>query len=140
MQNISLFFLRIAMGFMFLYAGLTKVLDSSWSAEGYIKGAKVLPQLFHYFLAPGTLPAVNLLNEWGLVLLGVSLILGVFVRISAPLGAILMVLYYLAAFEMPKFGVSQSFFVDQHIIYIGALAVLAAFNAGKSWGLGNKIG
>jgi thiosulfate dehydrogenase [quinone] large subunit len=141
MQKISLFLLRIAMGWMFLYAGITKVLDSTWSAEGYIKGSKVLPQFYNYLLQPGILPKINLLNEWGLVLLGVSLILGVFVWISAPLGAFLMLLYYLPLLSGSWVHPNEhSYIVDEHVVYILALLVLMATNAGKAWGLGNKIG
>jgi thiosulfate dehydrogenase (quinone) large subunit len=140
MQRVSLFFLRVSMGWLFLYAGLVKVLNSTWSAEGYIKGAQVFPNFFHYLLQPGILPKVNLLNEWGLVFLGASLLLGVFVRISAPLGMLLMALYYLAGFAAPSFGAGTSYLVDEHIVYIAALLVLATSNAGKVWGLGNRIG
>ena len=39
-QKISLFFLRVFLGGLFFYAGITKVLDPSWTAAGYLKGAK----------------------------------------------------------------------------------------------------
>jgi thiosulfate dehydrogenase [quinone] large subunit len=138
-QNVSLFLLRLSLGWLFFYAGITKVLDSSWSAAGYIKGAQVLPHFFASLLQSGILPIINLVNEWGLVLLGVSLILGVFLRISTILGALLMLLYFLAAIKLPvvNFGAAL---VDQHIIFIFALLTLFAFDAGRIWGLGNKLG
>lgn len=137
-QHLSLFLLRVSMGCMFLYAGVTKIMDSTWSAAGYLQGAKLFPEFFNYLLQPGILPAVNLLNEWGLTLIGISLILGVFVRISALLGALLMVLYYLPlGFPMPN---PHAYIVDEHVIYFLVFFVLYAFNAGKVWGLGNKIG
>ena len=93
-QRVMLFALRLAMGWMMLYAGITKVLDPQWSAAGYLKGAKTFAGLYQWLLSPGILPAVNFINEWGLTLLGVSLILGIFVRLSSVLGAVLMLLYY----------------------------------------------
>ncbi len=138
-QNISLFFLRISLGWLFFYAGITKVLDSSWSAAGYIGSAQTFHGFFAWFLQPNILPLVNLVNEWGLTLLGVSLILGIFVRFSAVLGAILMVLYYFVVLNFPYVG-EHSYLVDEHIIYIFGLLTLATFQAGKVWGLGNKIG
>ena len=38
-QKFFLFLLRVTVGWMFFYAGITKVLNPQWSAEGYIKGA-----------------------------------------------------------------------------------------------------
>ncbi len=126
------------MGWMFFYAGITKILDNTWSAEGYLQGAKTFPDLFHYFLQPSILPIVNLVNEWGLLLLGISLILGVFVSISAPLGIVLMVLYYLPILSFP-YPNAHSYIVDEHVIYIFGLLVLWALGSGRVWGLGNKL-
>ena len=39
-QKFFLFLLRVSAGWMFFYAGITKVLNPQWSAEGYLKGAK----------------------------------------------------------------------------------------------------
>ena len=78
-QKITLFLLRLSLGWYMFYAGITKVLDPSWSAEGYLKGAKFLPGFYTWLTSPGILPIVNFVNEWGLTLLGVSLILGIFV-------------------------------------------------------------
>lgn len=39
-QKISLFLLRISIGWLMFYAGITKVLNPEWSAAGYLKGAK----------------------------------------------------------------------------------------------------
>lgn len=129
------------MGWMFFYAGITKVLDPAWSAESYIKGAKLFPGFYAYLLEPGILPTVNFLNEWGILLIGAALILGAFVRVAAPLGALLMLLYYIPLLSAPYTHPNpHSYIVDEHVVYICALLVLAAFNAGKVWGLGNRLG
>ena len=36
-MKIYMFFLRVSLGILFFYAGITKVIDLSWSAAGYIK-------------------------------------------------------------------------------------------------------
>lgn len=118
------------MGWLMFYAGITKVLDPNWSAAGYLKGAKTFSSLYQLFL----LPVVNFFNEWGLTLLGISLILGVFVRVSSVLGAILMLLYYFPVLEFPYIS-QHSFLVDEHIIYAAGLLVLGAFKAGRVLGL-----
>lgn len=135
-QKISLFLLRIALGLMFFYAGITKVIDPAWSADGYLKGAKTFAGFYQLLISPGVLPFINLINEWGLTLLGLSLILGIFARLSSFLGAALMILYYFPILDFP-YPNPHSFLVDEHIIYALALILLASFRAGKIWGLEN---
>jgi thiosulfate dehydrogenase (quinone) large subunit len=137
-QKFPLFILRISFGWLFFYAGITKVLNPEWTAEGYISSAKTFPELYAWFLQPNILPLVNLANEWGLTLIGVALILGIFVRWATFFGIILMMLYYLAlGFPHPD---ANSYVVDEHVIYISALLVLATSKAGRAWGLDGKLG
>ena len=132
-QKISLFLLRVGLGWMYFYAGITKVLNPAWSAEGYLKGAKAFTGLYQIFLQPSILPIINFVNEWGLTLLGVSLILGIFVRISSTFGIVLMLLYYIPlGFPHPS---ATAYIVDQHIIFILGLFILASFHAGRVMGL-----
>lgn len=132
--KLSLLALRVALGWMMFYAGITKVLNPSWSAEGYLKSAKTFPELYAFFASQEILPIVNFINEWGLTLLGVSLILGLCIRLSAPLGALLMLLYYFPILMFPTVKTS-AFIVDEHIVYISALLFFAAVKAGRVWGL-----
>lgn len=126
----------MAMGWLFFWAGITKILNPDWTAESFLKGAKAFSGLYEFFLSPEILPIVNILNAWGLTLIGVSLILGVFLRISAVLGMILMVLYYLPlGFPHPN---PNAYIVDQHLIYILGLGILASFEAGSFWSLGKR--
>lgn len=133
-QSISLALLRIAMGVYFFYAGFVKVMNPEWSAAGYLKNAKTFSEFYASLADPMTLPIINFVNEWGLTLLGVALILGIGVRLAGLLGAALMVLYYFPALDFPYIA-PYSFIVDEHIIYALALIVLASFRAGRVWGL-----
>ena len=134
-QKIALFLLRISLGWLFFYAGITKVLNPEWSAVGYLTKAKSFGWLFGWLATPSVLPIVNFVNEWGLVLLGVSLILGIGVRLSSILGAILMFLYYIPlGFPHPN---PHSFIVDEHVVYALALILFANLKAGRVWGLEN---
>ena len=132
-QKFSILILRLALGFLMFYAGITKVTDPSWSAAGYIKGAKEFIPFYNFLLNSSVLPVINFLNEWGLTLLGVSLIFGVFVRLSSILGIVLMILYYLPILKFPYVG-EHSYLVDEHIIYSVALLLLMLFNAGRIFG------
>src|SRR3989344_2031756 len=134
-QKISLFVLRLSVGWMFFYAGITKVVNPEWSAAGYLSGAKMFVGFYNWLLSPGILPTVNLVNEWGLTLLGISLILGIGVRLSSVLGALLMLLYYVPlGFPYPN---PHSYIVDEHIIYLAILLYFATIRAGRVWGLEN---
>jgi thiosulfate dehydrogenase [quinone] large subunit len=132
-QKFALVFLRLTLGWIFLYAGISKFMTENWSAIGFLKGAKMFQGLFGFFADPSVLPYVNVINKWALLLLGLSLVLGIFIRISAPLGAALMVLYFLPR-GLPKPD-PTSFIVDSHWVYAAGLFVLAAFHAGRVWGV-----
>jgi len=135
-QKFFLFVSRITVGWMFFYAGITKVLDPQWSAEGYLKGAKAFTWFFQMLLDPSILPIINFMNQMGLTFLGISLILGLFVRFSSLLGVLLMALYYIAlGFPYPN---PHSYIVDEHIIYISILLFFAAVKAGRFFGLDGK--
>jgi len=123
------------MGWMFFYAGITKVINPAWSASGYLGNAKAFTGFYDWLLNPGILPTVNFVNEWSLTLLGVSLILGIGVRLSSFLGALLMLLYYIPlGFPRPN---PNAFIVDQHVIYIFVLFFFASIKAGRFMGLEN---
>ena len=79
---------------------------------------------------------INFVNEWGLTLLGVSLILGIGVRLSSVLGAVLMVFYYLPVLTFPRIA-PHSYIVDDHIIYALVLVFFAAARAGRVYGMEN---
>lgn len=136
-QKASLLFLRLSLGWLLFYAGITKVLADSWSAEFYLKEAKLFPEMYAFFLQPDILPYVNLLNMWGLTLVGAALILGVFVRFASLCGIALMILYYLPILDFP-YPNAHSYIVDEHIVYAFALLVLAVFRAGRYFGLENR--
>lgn len=133
-EKVSLTLLRVTTGWMMFYAGITKVLNPAWSAEGYLGSAKTFPGLFAWFASPALLPYVNFVNEWGLTLLGVSLILGFGVRLTSVFGSVLMLLYYFPILD-GWYPNAHSFMVDEHIIYAAVLLVLAAVRAGRVWGI-----
>ena len=135
-DKIYIFFLRVCLGILFFYAGITKVMGPHWSAAGYLKGAKTFSEFYNFLLQPNALPIINFINEWGLTLLGVSLLLGVFVRLSSYLGALLMLLYYIPVLTFPYVG-THSFLVDEHIIYIFSLLLVGSLKAGRVRGLEN---
>ncbi len=130
--------LRISIGWLFFYAGITKVLDSSWSSAGYLKSAQTFTGLYNWLASKEIIGVIDFLNEWGLTLLGVALIIGAFVRLSSLLGALLMLLYYFPVLSFPHVG-THSYIVDEHIIYILVLLLLYFAQAGKTWGIDSYL-
>jgi len=137
-KKLSLFLLRFGLGWLFLYAGATKILDPNWSAAGYLSNAGTFPELFSWFASPANIGWINIVNEWGLTLIGISLILGLFVKWSSVAGIALMILYWLPVLQFPYAG-EHSYIIDDHIIYILSFLVLIAFRAGRSWGLDDRL-
>ena len=74
---IVLTILRVVIGWHLLYEGLTKLLNPEWSASGYLQSATgPLAPLYQALAAnDGILMIVNVLNTWGLLLIGLGLFL-----------------------------------------------------------------
>jgi thiosulfate dehydrogenase [quinone] large subunit len=125
--------LRLVMGWTLFYAGITKVLDPEWSAQGFLTHA--IPEGNPFVglwaaLASDWLWLIDPLNQWGLTLVGLALLVGAFVRWSAFWGAVMMLFYWLASFPL-----EHSFIVDDHLVYAVLLFGLGAFGAGRILGL-----
>jgi len=90
--------LRIIIGWHFLYEGLIKLGNPAWTSAGYLELSNwIFAGFFHWIaVSPGVLALVDFINIWGQILIGLGLMLGLFTRISAYSGAILLALYYLA--------------------------------------------
>lgn len=133
-SQIAIFILRFLMGWIFLYSGASKILSGTWSAAGYLKTAKTFPGFFAWFASPENIGWVTLLNEWGMLLIGISLVLGVMVRWSSLASLFLMVLYYLPAFKFP-YASEHYLFVDDHVIYFFLFVFFIVAEAGEYMGL-----
>lgn len=138
--------LRIAIGWHFLYEGLVKVLSPSWTSSGYLMDSKGFLAPFYRSIAgnPDTLRIVDFLNEWGLVLIGIGLILGLFTRFATIAGMVLLITYYLShppfigySYALPSEG--AYFIVDKILIELIALGVLAAFPTQRILGIDRLI-
>ena len=97
--------IRVAVGWHFLYEGLIKLLANEWSAASYLNNTSGFLSGFYHWLAasPGRLTVIDFLNVWGLILIGLALFIGLFVRWASLAGALLLTLYY---FAYPPFGFS----------------------------------
>jgi thiosulfate dehydrogenase (quinone) large subunit len=136
--------LRFSLGFIFLWAFLDKTFglgfatpaERAWIAGGsptlgFLTNATTGP-FAGIFQAMAGSAIVDWLFMLGLLGIGAGLMLGVLVNISAVAGSVMMLLMWLAV--LPP---TNNPFMDDHIIYIFALALLAIYKTGRFYGLGN---
>ena len=133
-QTTFLVTLRTLVGWHFLYEGLVKVTNPDWSSAGYLLDSQGFLSGFFHSLTykPSVLHTVDFLNEWGLILIGLGLILGLFTRFSLFAGILLLVMYYLSHppfpglhFSVPSEG--SYLIVNKTLIELGTLLVLYVF-------------
>ncbi len=141
-QVIVLITLRILIGWHLLYEGIAKVFNPYWSSSEFLTESKwILTNLFDWILSnQGILSLVDLLNEWGLILIGLGLIVGLFTKTAALFGAILLLLYYLAT--PPLLGMEYSIPVEGNYLIISktliesvTMILLALFPTGEIFGM-----
>lgn len=145
-QMIIFTLLRVAIGWHFLYEGLVKLFTPGWSSAEYLEMSNwIFAPMFHAIAnSPGVLAVVDILNIWGLILIGLGLILGMFTRASIIAGVALLCLYYVANppfvrndFGMPTEG--HYLIVNKTLIELLALTVLLFVPTGKVFGLDRLI-
>jgi uncharacterized membrane protein YphA (DoxX/SURF4 family) len=138
--------LRLAVGWHFLYEGLAKLLIPGWTSAPYLVLSRGIFSGFFHWLAssPGLLRAVDFLNIWGLVFIGLALILGCFSRIASASGIVLLALYYLAHppliqtdFRIPLEG--HYLLIDKNIVEMLTLVVFLVLPSDKLWGLNRLL-
>ncbi len=90
--------LRILIGWHFLYEGISKLFTPNWSSASYLLESHWLLSGFFHWIAsnPAALEIVNLINIWGLILIGFGLFFGLLTRVVSVAGAFLILLYYIA--------------------------------------------
>ena len=145
-QVFTLVFLRMLIGWHFLYEGFAKLLNPYWTSAGYLSESQWL--LSEVFTAiadnPDLLKLVDFLNIWGQIVIGLSLIAGLLTSWATIAGIVLLGLYYVCnppfigySYTLPSEG--SYLFVNKILIEMAALGILLAFPAGKIMGLDGVI-
>lgn len=127
--------LRLMIGWVFLYAASHQVTVPGWSITGFLSNTKTFNGLFSIFTGPGIAPLVSFMVSYGHLLIGLSLITGLMVRVSAAFGAFLMLLYWMAHMDWPYIENRFNFIVDYHLVEAVILWLLIVKNAGHVAGL-----
>ena len=126
---------RLLMAWTFLYAASHQVFVPGWSVAGFLKSTKTFHDVYAPFTTPGWAPIITFLVEYGHLLIGLSLLVGLMVRVSASFGVLLMLVYWTAHMDFPYIENRNNFLVDFHIVYGFVLAFLIYKRAGHVWGL-----
>ncbi|MER5913555.1 hypothetical protein ABT124_24445 [Streptomyces sp. NPDC001982] len=146
--------LRLFTGFVFLWAFLDKTFGFGYataSGKGWIDGGSPTKG-FLSSVAAG--PMESTFHSWagdtwvdwlfmlGMLGVGVAVMSGVALRLSALAGTLIMAFMWIAEWPPARHlsdgtpSMSTNPFTDYHVIYALALIVLAAVGAGATWGLG----
>jgi thiosulfate dehydrogenase [quinone] large subunit len=146
-QRISLVVLRMMIGWHFLYEGFYKLMLpgwsragqplAAWSAAGYLKAATgpLAPMLHAMAQSPRMMGAVDIIVPIGLLLVGLSLIAGLFTQAGCAGAAALLLIFYLS--NIPTTGLPQTgaegayLLVNKNLIELAAVLVIASFHTGE---------
>ncbi len=141
-QLTTLVLLRLLIGWQILYEGISKLLIPNWSSAVFLRESQWILKGFANWIISndGVLQVVDFLNTWGLIAIGLGLILGLFTRLAAIAGASLVFLYYLIS--PPLIGLEYSLAAEGNclifnktLIEVVALIILVAFPTGSIIGL-----
>jgi len=138
----TLVILRIAIGWHFLFEGLSKIFTPAWTSADYLLLSNWIFAPFFHWIAnnSGVLGIVDFTVSWGMILIGLALFLGIFDRIASVAGMVLIALFWIANppltaldFAIPHEG--NYLIVDKNLVEFIALLVLYLFSTGKYLGL-----
>lgn len=124
-QQGALVALRFLIGWHLLYEGLYKLLHPEWSSLAYLANAQgFLSGIADWMLSnAGVLNTVDALNTWGLIAIGLGLVLGLFIRGAALAGFALLLLYYL--FNPPFIGAASGGPVEGNYLLVNKTLIEA---------------
>jgi thiosulfate dehydrogenase (quinone) large subunit len=150
LQEISLIALRTLIGWHFLYEAYYKLMLPGWSADGtplapwssagFLKASSgPLGALLQKVMNSGWTPWIDNTVKIGLLLVGVSLILGLLTRLGCIGAMLLLSLFYLSAVPvagLPQPGSEGTYLIVNKTLIEGvAVLVLFAFNTGRIAGI-----
>lgn len=149
---------RIVIGIIFLWAGLEKIIGEglgTWSAKGFLEfatGGSLGWPFVTGEVAEGTvfnpthdfwvglagnetaMTVIGFLVPLGQLGIGIALILGLLTRFGGAMGALMMLFFFVAAWDF-QFGI-----VNQHLTYAVVTLGLGIVGAGNYYGLDGLLG
>jgi len=145
-QSNLLVALRVLIGWHMLYEGIYKFVNPEWSSVAFLMESQwIFSGIANWITSSEVvLNTVNFLNTWGLIAIGLGLILGLFTRAAAIAGTALLGLYYL--FNPPFIGINTSvplegnyLLVNKTLLEAVMLLFIAVSPAARLFGLDTII-
>jgi thiosulfate dehydrogenase [quinone] large subunit len=154
-HQIGVAIVRVVVGVIFLWAGAEKLLGPEpFDASGFLQFATGGTLGWPFVATPvegaiynpthdlwvglagnqGAMGLVNILVPWGQVGIGIGLILGLLTRFSAAMGTLMMLFFFLAAWEF-EHGI-----VNQHLTYAVVTFFIGYIGAGNYFGFDRSLG
>ena len=149
-QQTALVLLRTLIGWHFLYEGYFKLLRpawgrdgeplAAWSAAGYLKASTgPLAGMFHALGDAPWIGALDTMIAGGLVLIGLSLMLGLFTRVGCAAALLMLAMFYVSAIPMSGLPEPRAegvyLIVNKNLIEAAGVFVLLLFPTGQFAGL-----
>ena len=142
-QRFLLVLLRFSIGWHLFYQGLGKFRAVEWTARGFLEAASgPFASLFQGIAeSPKLMAWADFLTVWGLMVLGILLMVGLFTRVSALGGIALLMLFYLAAPPLASEGFTvmssegAELYVNKTLLEALALLLVFSFPTGRMVGL-----
>ncbi len=150
LQQFGLVFLRTLVGWHFLYEGYFKLwrpawtregtLLGPWSSAGYLRAANgPFAEIFHRLASSSWLPTIDHVVSVALVLVGLSLLLGLFTQAGCVGALVLLATFYLSL--VPTSGLHETgsegayLLVNKNLVEAAAVLAVFAFRTGHIAGL-----
>jgi len=149
-QQVSLVVLRTLIGWHFAYEGFFKLwrpawtregaLLGAWSSAGYLRAANgPFADVFHRLAGSSWLPALDHGVSIALLVVGLSLLLGLFTQAGCVGALALLSTFYMS--QVPTHGLHETgnegayLFVNKNLVEAAAVVTLLAFRTGRIAGL-----
>ena len=134
-EKAIILFFRLTMAWTFLYAASHQVFVRDFSVVGFL-GPRRPFMIFSQSSRRRRLRRSRpFSSSYGHLLIGLSLLTGLMVRVSAAFGVLLMGIYWMAHMDWPFIENTTNFVFDFHLVYAGVLVYLIVTRAGHVFGL-----
>ncbi len=145
-QLFSLVTLRVIIGWYFLYEGLAKFFSPNWTSYGYLMDSKGIfaPLFKELALNPTMMQMADIISTYGLIIVGLCLIIGAFSNIASFVALAFLTMFYIS--HPPLIDVQyvlrsegSYLWVDKNTVIFFAIIVLLLFPTSRMIGLDRYI-
>lgn len=141
-QLIILVVARVLIGWYCLYEGVIKLMNSTWSSFAFLSDSQGWFAFVFKAMASNQslVSIIDFINVWGLIAIGLGLILGLLTRVATWSGIVLISLYCIShpsliGANYIMAGTDNTMWVGKNLIFVFLLLILLVFPTGKKVGI-----